>query len=78
MEEKDASTRFCIDYRRLNALIKKDNYPLPRIDNTLDQLESATIFSSLDLASGFWQVPLIENAEEKMTFVRREGLFKFD
>jgi hypothetical protein len=65
VEKKDASTRFCVDYRRLNALTKKDNYPLPRIDDTLDQLESATIFSSLDLASGFWQVPLTEMPKKR-------------
>jgi hypothetical protein len=57
VEKKDASTRFCVDYKWLNSLTKKDNYPLPRIDDTLNLLEGAMIFSSLDLASGFWQVP---------------------
>ena len=53
VEKKNVSTRFCVDYRRLNFVIKKDTYPLPRIDKTLDQLEGACIFSSLDMALGF-------------------------
>jgi hypothetical protein len=78
VEKKDSTTSFCVDYRRLNSLTKKDNYPLPRIDDTFDLLEGATIFSSLDLASGFWQVPLTDRAKEKTAFVCQEGLFKFD
>ena len=78
VEKKDASTRFYVDYRRLNAVTKKDTYPLPKIDDTLDQLEGANIFSSLDMASGFWQVPLTDAAKEKTAFVCREGLFEFE
>jgi len=58
--KKNGQLRFCIDYRRLNAITKKDVYPLPRIDDILDQLGKAKYFISLDLASGYWQVTLDE------------------
>jgi hypothetical protein len=51
--KKDGSIRFCIDYRKLNAITKKDVYPLPRIEDTLDRLRGMKYFSSLDLASGY-------------------------
>ena len=56
--KKDGTTRFCIDYRKLNSITKKDVYPLPRIDDILDTLGGAKYFTSLDLASGYWQVSL--------------------
>ncbi len=60
--KKDGTTRFCVDYCKLNDLSKKDAYPVPRIDDTLDALCSSTYFSTLDLYSGYWQV---ENGPER-------------
>ena len=54
IKKKDGSWRFCIDYRRLNTATVKDAYPLPHIDDALDQLAEAKWFHTLDLASGYW------------------------
>ncbi|GBN92621.1 Transposon Ty3-I Gag-Pol polyprotein [Araneus ventricosus] len=70
-------TRLCIDYRKLNAICKTDAEPLPRIDTLLDKLTNAKIFSNLDLASGYWHIPLHEKDKEKLAFVTSEGLYEF-
>ena len=58
VKKKDGSNRVVIDYRRLNNITKKDNYPLPRIDNALDKLGGAQYFSAMDLVSGYWQIDM--------------------
>ena len=75
--KKDGSQRFCVDYRRLNALTKRDVYRLPRIDDILDTAGGAKYFSTLDLASGYWQVELDQSAREKSAFTTHRGLFEF-
>ena len=75
--KKDGSTRFCVDYHRLNALTTKDTYPLPRIDDSLRLLRNQQWFSTMDLASGYWQVGMSPDAKRKAAFVMNEGLFQF-
>ena len=77
VRRKDNSFRFCIDYRALNLRTCQDSYPLPRIDSCLDSLGGATLFSTLDLRSGYWQVPMQPESAEKTAFVTRKGVWKF-
>ena len=78
VHKKDGSTRFCIDYRKVNSLTRKDAYLIPKIDETLDTLAGAKLFSTLDLRSEYWQVQVDPEHREKTTFCTSEGLFEFN
>ena len=77
--KKDGSWRFCVDYRALNAVMKKESYPLPQIDDTLDALGfgGGKIFSSLDVASGYWHIPIENVDKEKTAFTTNAGTYQF-
>ena len=77
VKKKDGSVRFCVDYRKVNSVTRKDAYPLPRVDDTLDTLAGSRLFTTLDLASGYWQVEVAEEDQPKTAFTTPEGLFQF-
>ena len=75
--KKDGSLRFYVDFRRLNSLTRKDVYPLPHVEDILVTLGEAKYFTSLDFASGYWQIELDEDAHAKSAFTTHHGLFEF-
>ncbi|KAI3754911.1 hypothetical protein L1987_54703 [Smallanthus sonchifolius] len=77
VKKKDGSFRMCMDYRELNKLTIKNRYPLPRIDDLFDQLQSLTCFSKIDLRSGYHQLRVQEEDIPKTTFRTRYGHYEF-
>ncbi|KAL2083788.1 hypothetical protein ACEWY4_021561 [Coilia grayii] len=78
VKKKDGTWRFCVDYRRLNDVTHKDAYPLPRIEESLTGLKGAAWYSTLDLASGYWQVEVHPEDQEKTAFATPMGLYQFE
>ncbi|CAK8692643.1 unnamed protein product [Clavelina lepadiformis] len=78
VKKKSGETRFCIDYRQVNAKTKKNSFPVPRIDDSLDELAGCEYFSTLDLKSGYWQIPMDEASREATAFTSHVGLFEFN
>ena len=74
----DGSPRFCINYFKLNALTKKDTYPLPRIDDLIDMMAGKTYITTLDCFSGYWQVRLSPQSKDYTTFISPFGIFRFN
>lgn len=77
VKKKSGELRMCVDYRALNKITVKNRYPLPRVDDLLDRLQGATVFSSLDLTSGYHQIRLSEEDVPKTAFRVPFGLFQY-
>ena len=77
VKKKDDTWRFCVDYRHLNDVTRKDSYSLPHIDDALDKVAGSQWFSSLDLQRGYWQVELAPDARPKTAFTIGQGLWQF-
>lgn len=76
--KSDGSFRFCTDYRKVNAVTKPDSFPLPRIEDCIDQVGNANFVSKFDQLKGYWQVPLTERAREISAFIIPSGLFSYN
>ena len=75
--KRDGTVRFCVDCHHLNAATNMDVYPLPRVDNQLDLLSHSRYFTTLDLATGYWQVSMTPDSQEKTAFITNSGLYEF-
>ncbi|GFW06907.1 retrovirus-related Pol polyprotein from transposon 17.6 [Trichonephila clavipes] len=77
-KKKDGNLRLCIDYRKINSKTEKDRYPLPLIEEVLDQLQSGNFFSTIDLKNGFFHVEMEENSKKFTSFVTHNGQYEFN
>ena len=77
VQKKDGTARFCVDYRALNAATKTDPFPLPNINDTLNDLSGSEVFTTVDLQSGFWQVQMAPEDRDKTGFSCEEGHFRY-
>ncbi|GFX07909.1 retrovirus-related Pol polyprotein from transposon 412 [Trichonephila clavipes] len=78
VKKKDESSRMCIDYRKLNQKLLKDKFPLPIIEDVLDTLQDAKVYSTLDLRNGFFHVDVDENCRKYTSFIVPDGQFEFN
>jgi hypothetical protein len=77
VEKKDGTQRICVDYRSLNEVTIENKYPLPRIEDLFDQMKGASVFSKIDLRSGYHQLKIWESDIPKTTFRIRYGLYEY-
>ncbi len=77
VKKPSSGLRFCVDYRKLNQLTKKDRYPLPLIDETLARLNKAKVYIKLNIRQAFYRIRIAEDTEELTTFYTCYGLYKY-
>ena len=77
VKKKDGTTRFCVDYRKLNDITVKDSFPLPRLDDIFDQISGSNYFTKLDFKNGYFQVPRAPHDRPKTAFSTRDNHYQF-
>ena len=77
VKKKDATIRFCVDFRKLNKVTEKEHWPLPLIQDAFDSLSGSKYFTSLDLFSGYWQIPMAKDMMHKTAFVSHMGVYEY-
>ena len=77
VKKKDGTLRLCVDYRQLNKMTMKNKYSLPGIDDLFDQLKGASVFSNIDLRSGYYELRIKDMDVHKTTFRMRYGHYEF-
>ena len=78
VDKKGGGVRFCVDYRKLNSVATFDSYPMPRVEELFETVGSAKVMTTLDLAKGYWQIPLDATSKEKTAFATPDGLYEFE
>lgn len=78
VKKSDGTRRFSVDYRKLNAITRKDSYPLPRISEALDALAGARCFTTLDLRLGYWQIEMDGDSKDNTAFITQNGVYEFN
>ena len=77
VRKQDGTLRFCVDFRKINERTIKDSYPMPLIEDRLNGLSGCDYFSTLDMASGYWQIKMDKDSIDKTAFCTHQGLFEF-
>ncbi|XP_022225821.2 uncharacterized protein LOC111076370 [Drosophila obscura] len=78
VKKKDGSNRVCVDYRQLNKMVLKDCFPVPIVEDVLEKLENAKMFTIMDLENGFFHVPVEEGSKKYTAFITKQGLYEFN
>ena len=76
--KKDGSSRFFVDFRKLNAEMESDEWPVPCVEEIFDDLPGSSVFSTLDLFRGYWQIKIDDTCKEKTTFICKFGTYQFE
>ena len=78
VEKKDGGVRFCVDFLKLNQVVRFDAYPMPLIEEVFESIGTSAVVTPLDLASGYWQIPMDPKSCDKTAFTTPFGLFEFE
>ena len=77
VKKKNGQFRFCVDFRAVNQVTRKDSFPMPLVSDTLDAFSGTQYFTTLDMKSGYWQIELHPSARERTAFVTQNGVYEF-